>query len=317
MALSAVNNGPSAIGALIFTLLLLLSPPPTAANSIQTPIVAHPPEQAAPPGAAESAFLEVLFEEDFERSGLSGITFEAGWRHMFDDRRGLVCISNYHSRYGSFPKFIFGSEDWQNYSIEIEARILPNPTRAPDYSHIALLTRLNGDWWGYRHSLGFGDWGAHIAQYYYGGVGATNIHDFSQTNLPPVDKNWHLLRAEVDGRTMRTLFDEELVIDYNVRLSPNGFAGVEVGPGAYLCVDRLVVRSLNRSPSAMERARRGVIVRDANLRLWPGFRHDRIGSLYTGEEVFILEETENWIHIRKKYSSIQGWVWRAFVNAHP
>ncbi|NWG18212.1 MAG: SH3 domain-containing protein [Chloroflexi bacterium] len=313
MALSSLRDGTSIFCALIFA-LLLLSPPPFMTNLIQTSAAQIiPPEDAV----KEAAFLEVLFEADFEHPVTPGIMFEDGWRHVFEEGRGLICISNYHSRYGDFPKFVFGVNDWQDYSIEIEARILPDPTEKPDLSHIALLSRLNSEWWGYRHSLGFGDWGTRITQYYYGGVGATNMHNLSEAYIPPPDKNWHLLRAETDGRTLRTIFDEKLVIDYNVRLSPVGFAGVEVGPGAYLCLDNLVVRSLNRSAAALARAPRGVVVQDANLRLWPGLRHDRIDSLYAGEEVFILDEADNWVRIRKKYSSIQGWVWRQFVNPRP
>lgn len=272
------------------------------------------PLQATMPDQSPPAFLEVLLEFTFETPSLAGITEDQGWRPVKIGDRGFLCISNYHSQYGNYPKFLFGGHDWQNYSIEAEVLF-----KAPEdhTGHLALLTRLNDEWWGYRHGLIFGDWGMRAAQYYYGGVGAANLQDFSAEILPPPIYEWYRLRAEVDGRTMRTLVNETLVIDYNLRLRDDGMAGMEVGPGVYMCVDTLVVRSLHRSAAALAAARRGDVTRAANVRLWPGFRHEIIAAVRAGEEVFVLETAGDWVHIRKKYTSVQGWMWAANLQVRP
>ncbi len=263
--------------------------------------------------AAPEAFLGVLLEFTFDNPELAGSAAGQGWTPVKIGDRGFLCISNYHAQYGNFPKFLFGDPDWQNYSIEAEVFFKVEQQTG----HLALLTRLNEAWWGYRHGLIFGGWGMHLSQYYYGGVGATNTQAFSGADLPPPVYDWYVLRGEVDGRTMRTLINETLVIDYNLRLSDQGIAGLEVGPGVYMCVDRLVVRSLNRSAAALAAARRGDLRRGANVRLWPGFRHEKIAEVRAGEEVFVLRTVGDWMQIRKQYSSVQGWVWAPNIQIRP
>lgn len=272
------------------------------------------PIQATAPPPERAAFLDVLLELTFDTPSLVGITEDQGWQPVKIGDRGFLCISNYRSQYGNFPKFLFGDSEWRNYSIEAEV-IFKAPSNGT--GHLALLTRLNDDWWGYRHGVIFGAWGMRAGQYYYGGVGATNLHDFSAVNLPPPVYDWYLLRAEVDGRTLRLLLNETLVIDYNVRLSAAGIAGLEVGPGISMCVDRLVVRSLDRSAAALAGARRGVLRRAANVRLWSGFRHEKIAEVRAGEEVFVLETQGDWVRIRRQYTSAQGWVWAPNIEIRP
>jgi hypothetical protein len=275
----------------ILVVALLLMRPATAA-----------PAKNVPP------FLGVLLTADFSSPKLIDIEGDKGWRRVEVNGQWMYCISNYHSQYGAFPKFLFGDKGWQNYSVEAHVQFY-----SPDPGHIAMLTRLNDKWWGYRHGLEFSDQGIYLGQYYYGGADGGNTQDFGRGSLPPLVANWQLFRAEVDGKTIRTLLNERLLVDYNVDLTGDGFAGIEVGPGVFLCVDTLTVRSLDRSSDKLAAAKRGRITRNANIHLWPGIT-SKIAGVYGGEKVFLMEQQGDWLHIRKLTAPVQGWVWAKYVK---
>jgi hypothetical protein len=253
-------------------------------------------------------FLGILLTADFSSPKLTDIDGDPGWRRVEVNGKWMYCISNYHSQYGPFPKFLFGNKDWQNYSVEVRVQFY-----SPDPGHIAMLTRLNDKWWGYRHGLEFSDQGVYLGQYYYGGADGANTQDFGRDSLPPLVANWQLFRAEVDGTTVRTLLNERLLVDYNVGLTSDGFAGIEVGPGVFLCVDALTVRSLDRSPDALAAARRGKMIHNANIHLWPGDT-SKVAGVYSSETVYLMEQQGDWLHIRKLIAPVQGWVWAKYVK---
>lgn len=265
----------------------------------------------APPVRVVHPFLSVLFQADYETGTPPDIRATDGWR-VVEQRGGrMFCISNYRSQYGFFPNFLFGSEDWENYSVEAQIQLTGRET-----GHAAILTRLDNNWWGYRHRIFFDFWGMGMAQYYYGGPDGTESQILGVLDLTIESGKWYMLRAEVEGKTVRTVVNGWAIAHYNVDKNIRGFAGIEVGPGARLCVDNVIVRSLDRSPRVMSNIQRASANRNANVRLYPGLTYDRVGVLREGEEIFVLDwnEDRTWVYIRKSRTYVQGWVRAEFVD---
>lgn len=127
---------------------------------------------------------------------------------------------------------------------------------------------------------------------------------------------WHHLRAEVEGSVIRTFVDEVLVATRNSDSRSRGYAAVEAAPGSSVCIDDIVVRSLNRSSQTVATARRGTATGNVNMRSGAGTGFSRVSGLTNGEEVFILNYTANrsWVYVRKIDSPIQGWVSADYIR---
>jgi hypothetical protein len=233
---------------------------------------------------AKPVFLSILFQKSFEDHSADGIKEGQNWHFVDQDDRVYYCITNYNSQYGLYPIIHFGSADWVNYSVEVRLKVVGG-VRA----HTALLTRLDERLFGYRHALNYDELGGHFSQYHWqGGDKGAILNNIGERDIVIQPGKWYNLRAEVDGTTIRTLVNGYLISAHNVTYSEKGTAGVEAGPGAYLCVDYIIVRSLDRSAEAMAGVRRGTALVNANIRLGPGLNFHVISGVFIGEKVYIL-----------------------------
>lgn len=294
-------------------------PPLTAVESTATllpsPINASTPLPGPTPTwtpiPAPTVFMEVLYRNNFDSGDLNGLILSDGWEVITSNGDGNLCLTNFNARFGAYPNIRFGSADWENYSVEVMVQITGR-----DVGHTAILSYLDDQSWGYRHSISFDEWGSRVAQYYYGGENGEDARRLREASVSVESGFWYTLRAEVDGVTLRTIINGELIANYNMALASRGSAGIEAGPGTKVCLDDLVVRSLNRSDAALDRAQYGVLLRGADVRLWPWPWSDRVGAAGRDEEVYMLDvsDDEQWVYIRKQNSSIQGWVWAGHIR---
>jgi serine/threonine protein kinase/uncharacterized protein YraI len=253
-----------------------------------------------------TAFLGEIFSSDFESNSLIGFTTE-GWRNTENDGQRMLCLNNSNNRYGDFPRLDFGRGNWRNYSVEIRIRFTGTE------GHAAILTRLAvSTGFGYRHSIDFGSWGSSSGQYYYGGAG----EDLGNQNTLIRANEWFVVRAEVDGSTIRSFVNGVLVATGRSTLRETGLASIEGGPQVNLCVDDLVVRSLDRSPESLAAAATSMATGAANMRTGPGTDFSRVSSVTSDEEIFIIDwnEDRTWAYIRKDETHIQGWVSADYIQ---
>jgi hypothetical protein len=128
---------------------------------------------------------------------------------------------------------------------------------------------------------------------------------------------WYTLRAEDDGSTIRTFVNGQLAATGKDTNRTQGKKVIEAGPNTQVCIDDLVVRSLDRSDAAMSQARKGQITNNAKLRLGPGTDFTAVSNVTKGEAVFILDRdpTGKWVLVRRDQNNgIQGWVSADFVQ---
>ncbi|MCZ7554698.1 MAG: hypothetical protein M5U05_19340, partial [Anaerolineales bacterium] len=130
-----------------------------------------------------------------------------------------------------------------DYLVETEVRFVS------PFGRLALLTRLDSSGAGYRHEMELTPTDRTVRQYYY-----PPSSDLGSLSGYAKTATQHILRAEVQGDTIRTYLDGRLV---GAATDPNRSAGsvaVEVGPNTHICIFQLTVRSLHSSPEAMRNA---------------------------------------------------------------
>jgi hypothetical protein len=268
-------------------LFMLLVAPVTTAQTIT-------PEPATPAPGILRPFMSTMFEADFESA--PEVTADEGWQMVQQREDSAYCISNYQSQYGRYPVFLFGNPDWTDYVLEAQIQLTSR-----DFGHAAMLTRLDDARWGYRHRLFFDAWGMGFAQYYYGGQDGRLSQVLGEYRMPVESGHWYVFRAEVEGKIVRTIVNGIAMGFYNSDKNMAGGAGIEAGPGVRLCVDDLVVRSLDRSEAALKDVTQGVATRNANVRLLPGLAYPRVSALSKDEMLYIIgwNADHTWVNIRK------------------
>ncbi len=251
-------------------------------------------------------FLGVLYSQDFSKTITSELSGE-GW--ALNKNEQAYCIDNTNSRYGDFPSVAITPRDFKesyNYSIEVRVRFTSKS------GHLAILTRLDPNGLGYRHSVDFSATSYGAGQYYYGAQA-----DLGYANIYVRGNTWYTLRAEVDGSTIRTFLNGQLAATIKDTHRDRGTKSIEAGPNVQVCIDDLVVRSLDRSDAAISEADKGKITNNAKLRLGPGTDFAAVSNVIKGETVFILgsDPTGKWVLVRRDQSNgIQGWVSTDFIQ---
>jgi hypothetical protein len=160
--------------------------------------------------------------------------------------------------------------------------------------------------YGYRHALGSDDGGASL--YYYG---ADNWAGSGYAPVTVTANQWYTLRAEVDGTQIRLFVDGRLMVSGSGTHATRGTASFEAGPGTDVCVDDLVVRSLDRSVQSMATTERATMTASVRVRTGAGTSNSAISTTDNGEEVYVLDwhPSRNWALIRRDTANgIQGWV---------
>lgn len=230
------------------------------------------------------------------------LNWNNGWAPVQEDNQPLFCQLTTKD----YRLVNFGNGSWSNYSVEIHVRITSDGV-----GHAAILTRLDSKVWGYRHSVDVQKSGAAlISQYYYGGDQGKDAQTLGTYSLTLRSGQWYTLRAEVDGNQIRTFINGRLASNRTATQRTNGTAGLEAGPNSTVCIDSMIVRSLERSGEALASAAHSTLARYANIQLSPDQASPVIGSVNKGEDVFILGRTADgqWVQIRQDKLAMQGWV---------
>jgi hypothetical protein len=125
-----------------------------------------------------------------------------------------------------------------------------------------------------------------------------------------------LLRAEVDGNQVRTYLNGRLMVAQVLDIRKYGNTGISSSPGTTICVDDIIVRSLDRSHDSMSLASqgsfpgRGFTQQTVNVLLSVKDRSSVIGTIPQGEGVYIIEwnPDQTWVYIRLEVTGLQGWI---------
>jgi len=100
------------------------------------------------------------------------------------------------------------------------------------------------------------------------------------------------------------------MLSQDLGLIDRGYVGWGVSQGTKLCIDDIVVRSLNSSDEAKAVASLGVASETVDVHLRPDFEARVLGSLSPGTKIYLSESNLDgaWIHVRNDTNSLQGWV---------
>ncbi len=263
-------------------------------------------EEAAalvPPAAlpdTQPAYLEELERIDFDTNeGLfDHWPSYNSWEIVHED--GAVMYCGYEEVTGTHMSF--GSMGWTDYQVDVRLRITGEPNAAAE------IRQREG--WGdnthqYGHTLNSGAEGQWVSQIY---CDSEDCSAWKSINTPIGRGEWIQFRAEVEGTRVRTYLNGRLVLTQYLDLTSVGNAGIRARPGTTLCIDDIVVRSLDRSAEALDRAGTAQSSRSQPVYLWPGEDQKVIGQLPGGVEVYLLDEDQEWAYIRLDSSGLQGWV---------
>jgi len=270
------------------------APLPTA-----TPRPTSTPRPTATP-QPPIGFLGVMLEADF--SGLTSFETAGLWRVT---RQGGD--TQYCTEVGDDWSLVyFGRNTWENYSVEARIQF-----QSEGGGHAAILTRLFQQGAGYRHAISY--FPGAISHYLYQQNGGRGLGSLT-TDIRA--GRWYTLRAEVDGDNIRTYLNGALVLRATDDARPRGTAAIEAAPGTSVCLDDLIVRSLDRSADLVDGAAIGRITASANVRFGPGLEFPVIGGVRATDEVIILDwnEDRSWAFLRQDNGSVQGWVSADFIG---
>lgn len=247
-----------------------------------------------------SGFLQVMAQSDFDT--MLETTTTAGWE--LDNYNGNTVLCSTGLDTGAL--LTFGSGEWGNYEVEVELQYRGNVRGDFD-----IITRMDDDGSGIRHRIAGSS--SRISQFTLR-PGAQSL-GMGEYKVNIRGNQWAILRAEVDDKKIRTFFDGLQISEYEL-LSGNyqrGFVGLEASSNTRICLNRISVRSLDRTNSAFENA---VPVADvltsANLRLFPGAGFSRVGAAGSRTEVFVIGKSEDgsWINVRvdRSRNPFEGWI---------
>lgn len=264
-----------------------------------------PPEISLP---LITPFLGILAEMDFEtdRGMFKSSPSHNNW-HVSEEGGGYIYCGYSDDAYIDST---FGSVEWENYQVEAWIRIMGNTE-----INGGLKTRnsVSREWGSYSHTINAGSGFQGISQGY---CGTDRCDIWQGINTAINQGEWYLLRAEVDGNQVRTYLNGRLMVTQVLDIRRYGNTGISALPGTTICVDDIIVRSLDRSRDAMSLASQGSIPgrgftqQTVNVLLSVKDESSVIGTIPQGEEVFIIKwnPDQTWVYIRLDVTGLQGWV---------
>lgn len=275
----------------------------TQGDKSTIPVVEVEAEEVAPTLTAANTFLGVILQADFSGPISEFSTAAEGWYVSRTWGNPEICVqapSDTSRRLVLDMPATLG-----DYLVETEVRFVS------PFGRLALLTRLDSSGAGYRHEMELTPTDRTVRQYYYppsGDLGSLSGYAKTATQ--------HILRAEVQGDTIRTYLDGRLV---GAATDPNRSAGsvaFEVGPNTHVCIFQLTVRSLHSSPEAMRNAQITEAIRDANLRSGPGTDYRIVGEVSAGDRLFIMEWSldRSWAYVRTDRDHSHAWIWTELIR---
>lgn len=261
--------------------------------------------QQIPPEIAPTEitpFLGVLDEIDFDAShgGFQSNPSHNSWRIVENGGGHIYC--GYSD--DVWASSIFGSVEWHDYQVEALISIKGDPDASGGLRTRNLVGR---DWASYSHQMTAESGMQGLTQGY---CGSDRCDIWRSTNAVINQGEWYVLRAEVEGNQVRTYLNGQLKVTQNLANRAYGNAGIFASPGTTVCVDNIVVRSLDRSRDAMDYAMRGIVAQDLRVHLGSGTDHGVVGNIPRGAEVILSEKSpdQTWVYIRQDSPGLQGWV---------
>jgi hypothetical protein len=253
-------------------------------------------------------FLGILAEIDFEtdRGMFKSSPSHNNW-YISEEGGGHIYCGYSDDAYIDST---FGLVEWENYQVEAWIRIAGNTE-----INGGLRTRnsVSREWGSYSHTINAGSGFQGISQGY---CGTDRCDIWQGINTAINQGEWYLLRAEVDGNQVRTYLNGRLMVTQVLDIRKYGNTGISALPGTTICVDDIIVRSLDRSRDAMPLASQGSIPgrgftqQSVNVLLSVKDESSVIGTIPQGEEVFIIKwnPDQTWVIIRLDVTGLQGWV---------
>jgi hypothetical protein len=299
-----VTRGSESLSLPVF---VLVDVDPATASTILPP-PSEPPLPVPPFG---SPLLESDYDDQF-------VAFKsnpyARWRIVEEGGDQIYCAPPQPGGTLDSTFSMFGSPYWEDYAASLWVRFGP-----ASQGLVALNTRFNArGWTGYVHSLDFG-------AAYLGGASQTYCSYWNcdgwwvGTQMPIQPGEWYHLRAEVDGEWVRTFVDGQLIGEL-MALSTHrtrGYVGLSILEDVEVCVDDVVVRSLDRSPEAMAGAEMVTVTQVGSVYLGPGVTYPVVGDVWIGNNLFVLDRTPDgaWVQIRNDVTTMEGWVAASQVSS--
>lgn len=180
----------------------------------------------------------ILFEDDFEDGTPDGWAVIAGKWEVVQDTTGNYV---YKGTGDSWGYTVAGSDEWENYAVEVRVKGVENLRGANDY-YIGLDARVN---WGAtpsceRYASHFGSW-ANVGKY-----GPDCSEDWPGRPHRMIPDTWYLLRLEVVEDAIRYYVDNELVREYKDSELRRGYIGLAVSTNAIAYFDDVRVMALQQ-----------------------------------------------------------------------
>jgi hypothetical protein len=165
-----------------------------------------------------------LFVADFESGIPPGIR---DWMRQWESRQDADSnTTDCNAPDDDWIRFIFGSEDWSDYAIEIDVQLVSN---APEYGY-EIYVRFGDINDGYRASV-YNNY-ANLSFY-------APYLDFGGNDVNIAPGEWHTYRVEVVNQTFRYFVDDDLITTVDDDRRASGQAGIRVSTGTEICVDNI------------------------------------------------------------------------------
>lgn len=271
---------------------------PTAAHTSEPTATAT--ETTSTTVEDEFGFLRTMIESDFDTA--LDTNDSSGWIRRTIEGDGAICTPNTDE--GSL--LTIGTSEWADYEVEVELQF---PTS--QHGAFNIITRMTDDGSGIRHRIDANN--SMLSQYTQRASG--QILAMGGFNVNIRTGQWSILRAEVDGRKIRTYFDGLPISEFELAgtIYSTGYVGLQADPNMNLCITRVSVRSLDRSEASIANAVPiARTVTNANLRLFPGAGFSRVGAASENQRIYVIDRTDDaeWYFVRvdRTRNPFEGWV---------
>jgi hypothetical protein len=219
-----------------------------------TPTVTPTKLPTSTPNLTIAQKAATLYEQNFEKSPLQGLYENGSWSVSLDESGNHV-LSNQTST--SWQTFMFGYENWTDYSVEMRVKLLKQNTGLS----AEIYARINSATYGYR------------AQLFYMWAGLAYI--FPLENLGGASttteaNHWYILRLEVAGDHITFSLDNRVIAIASDSNRSNGMGGFGVAPGAIACVDDIRVWALTPDGRIAQAAPADQIVSNNSIAKYEG-----------------------------------------------
>jgi Tol biopolymer transport system component len=292
---------------LVPTTVVPTNTPTTVPTNTPTSTATLTPTATATP---VTTYLDVLFSQNFDSGAPSNVQAVSGkWQMTPQDTGNAYCINTLGASnvYGILQ---FGPASLKDYSLEFSLKIIDDG--GDNNSTVAGLLRVVQDTlYGNYFNLHGATIGLINKQY-------TTLKQFSTESKA---NTWYTIRAEITGNHLREFINGQLRNDatdpQNTILA--GDTRIQTSPNMNVCVDNIVIRSLDKSNVALKAPKTGKITTSGQVFATPVQQGAALTTANGNETVYILDtdSTSTWtlIRIERSNSVFQGWIQSTHISA--